>query len=90
MHRIYQSLIPTAAYLWTFFLGSIPHDYDLIKVNGAIFCLCAILELVMVSAAEEKLGALFLNCKEGKVICITLTELGHSQSPTPVHNNMVK
>ena len=68
-----------------FFLGSIPKDNEPIKMNGAIFCLCAILKFVVASAAEAELGALFLNCKEGKVLRLTLNELGHPQPPTPVH-----
>jgi hypothetical protein len=44
-----------------FFLGSIPHDGDPIKLNGAIHITCAILKLAAASAAEAELGALFLN-----------------------------
>jgi hypothetical protein len=35
-----------------------------IKLNGAFFTLCAILQFVVASAAEAELGALFLNCKQ--------------------------
>ena len=45
---------------------------------------CAILKLVAASAAEAKLGALFLNAQEAKIIG-TLLELGHPRPPTPVH-----
>ena len=38
----------------------------------------------MESAAEAQLGALFLNCQEYVPIRITLEEMGHPQSPTPV------
>ena len=38
----------------------------------------------MAYAAEAELGALFLNCQEAVLICITLEEMGHSQPPTPV------
>ena len=41
------------------------------------------------SAAEAELGALFLNAKEGKIICIALHELGHKQPPTPIHCDSV-
>ncbi len=51
-----------------FFLGSIPHDGDLIKLNGAILITCTILKLVTASAAEVELGALFLNAQEAKVL----------------------
>ncbi len=36
-------------------------------------------------AAEAKLGALFLNAQQAKVICLILHELGHPQLPTLVH-----
>ncbi len=49
------------------FLGSIPQDGDPIKLNGAIHITCTILKLVAASAAEAKLGALFLNAQEAKV-----------------------
>ncbi len=49
--------------------------------------LCAILRFVVSSAAEAKLGALLLNCKEGMIFRLTFKELGHPQSKTPVHCN---
>jgi len=36
-------------------------------------------------AAKAELGALFLNCKEGIFVLLTLEELGHPQPRTPVH-----
>ena len=68
-----------------FFLGSTPVKGQPIVLNGAIFILCGILKFVVASAAEAELGALFLNCKEGKIIRLVLEELGHKQPPTPVH-----
>jgi hypothetical protein len=68
-----------------FFCGSIPQDGDPIKLNGAIHITCNILKLVAASAAEAELGALFLNAQEAKVLQLILTELGHSQPPTPIH-----
>jgi hypothetical protein len=47
-----------------FFLESISHDGDPIKLNGAIHITCTILKLVAASAAEAELGALFLNAQE--------------------------
>jgi hypothetical protein len=41
--------------------------------------------VVVASAAEAELGALFLNCKEGIIFRLTLEELGHPQPRTPVH-----
>jgi len=43
------------------------------------------LKFIVASAAEAKLGALFLNCKEGKILRLVLQELGHVQPPTPTH-----
>ena len=37
------------------------------------------------SAAEAELGALFMNVKEGRTIMLTLAELGHPQTLTPIH-----
>ena len=31
------------------------------------------------------MGALFLNIKEGRVLRLTLAEMGHPQPPTPIH-----
>ena len=50
-----------------FFMGWIPKDGDPIRLNGAFFTMCAILRFIVASAAEAKLGALFLNCKEGMI-----------------------
>jgi hypothetical protein len=67
-----------------FFLGRIPHDGDPIQLNGAIRVTCTILKLVASSAAEAKLGALFLNAQEAKNFRLVLAELGHLQPPTPI------
>ena len=58
-------------------MGCYTKDGDPIKLNGAFFTLCAILHFVIASAAKPKLGALFLNCKEGMIFRMTLEELGH-------------
>eukprot|EP00804_Cyclotella_cryptica_P027019 CCRYP_013669-RA/>CCRYP_013669-RA protein AED:0.47 eAED:0.40 QI:0/-1/0/1/-1/0/1/0/221 len=68
-----------------FFLGSVPIDKTPIKLNGTIYIFCGILKFVVASAAEAKQGALFLNCKEGKILPLVLQELGHTQPPTPTH-----
>eukprot|EP00956_Cyclotella_meneghiniana_P014140 scaffold21040_cov41-Cyclotella_meneghiniana.AAC.5 len=59
-----------------YFLGSEPTDDAPIKLNGAILVFCGILRFVVASAAEAELGALFLNCKEGKIQRLILEELG--------------
>jgi hypothetical protein len=68
-----------------FFLGSLPSDGDPIKLNGAIHVTCTILKLVAASAAEAKLGALFLNAQDAKVFRLVLAKLGHPQPPTLIH-----
>jgi hypothetical protein len=54
-------------------------------INGVIPVLCTILRFVAASAAEAELGALFLNAKEAKIMCLMLEELGHLQPPTTIH-----
>jgi hypothetical protein len=68
-------------------MGSTPTDGNPIKLSGAFFTLCAILRFIVASAAEAKLGALFLNCKEGMIFRMTLKEMGHPQCKTLVHCN---
>ena len=43
-----------------------------ICLNGAIYTLCNIMELVASSAAEAELCALFMNEKEGHIIRLTI------------------
>ena len=66
-------------------LGSVPQKGKNIKMNGNIFVACGVLRIVVCSTAEAELGALFLNIKEGKILCIVPIELGHKQPPTLVH-----
>ena len=68
-----------------FFLGSTPKDGCPICLNGAILTQCAILKCVAASAAEAERGALFLNAMDAKILRLTLMEMGHPQSPTPIH-----
>jgi hypothetical protein len=68
-----------------FFLGSISRESKPIIINGTIHITCTILKLAAASAAEAKLGALFLNAQEAKVLRLVLKELGHPQLPTPIH-----
>jgi hypothetical protein len=70
-----------------FFLGSLQHNGDPIRINGAIHIMCTILTLIAASAAEAELGALFLNAQEAKIMRLILIELDHPQPPTPIHIN---
>ena len=67
-----------------YFLGSILNGKNKpIVMNRAVFEFCGILKIVVVSAMDTELGALFLKCKEGKILRLTLEEMGHQQPPTP-------
>jgi hypothetical protein len=68
-----------------FFMEWSPKDSDPIKLNGDFFTLCLILCFVVALAAEAKLGALFLNCKEGMIFHLTLEELRNLQPKMQVH-----
>ena len=68
-----------------FFLGSKSDPSKPIVLNGTIYIMCGILKFVVASEAEAELGALFLNCKEGRIMRLTLQEMGHPQLDTPIH-----
>ncbi len=70
-----------------FFMGWFPNNGDPIRINGALFTLCAILRFAVISATKAKLGALFLNCKEGMICQLALEKFGHPQPKTHVHCN---
>ena len=66
-------------------MGDLPINGKPIKINGAFLTLCSILGFDVVSAAEAKLGTLFLNCQEGMIFKLTLEDLGHFQPKIPIH-----
>ena len=68
-----------------YFLGWMPQNKQPIRLNGAIYALFTVLKFIASSVAEAELGALFLNIKEGRVLKLTLAEMGHPQPPTPIH-----
>ena len=70
-----------------YFLGKQPRENHPIFLNGPIHVKCCVLKSAAASAAEAKLGALFLNAKEAKVLRLTLEELGYPQPPTHIHVN---
>jgi hypothetical protein len=55
--------------------------------NEAILIISKVLKHVMSSAAEAEIGAVFINAKEGAVLCTTLEEVGHKQPPTPMETD---
>jgi hypothetical protein len=52
--------------------------------NGAILTIAQIIKAIMSLAAEAKVGALYINCREAIPSCHTLEFMGHPQPPTPV------
>ena len=56
-------------------------------INGAIHTPCSIMHVVLSSATEAELGALFYNTKDAAWLCTTLAELGHPQPPTPIQTD---
>jgi hypothetical protein len=55
--------------------------------NGAIHNNINMSDMVISSAAESELGALFLNAKEGTGFRTNLAELDHSQNATPIQTD---
>jgi hypothetical protein len=68
-----------------FFLGNKPPEHD--KLNGSILNVTSIIKNVVASAAESEVGACFHNAESGAPLRVTLTELGHTQPPTPLRTN---
>ncbi len=52
--------------------------------NGAIYNEASIIKSVMSSAAEAKIGALYINAQKGVKEHNILEEMGHTQPPTPI------
>ena len=71
--------------LWRFLPWRHTYKGKPIAHNRATHVFCGINFFIVASAAEAELGALFLNCKEGKIIHLILEELGHNQPPTLMH-----
>jgi hypothetical protein len=59
-----------------FFLSS---DVQNPPNNGAVLTIAQIIDAVMLSAAEAKLGALYINAKEAVHVRRILQEMGHPQ-----------
>jgi hypothetical protein len=70
-----------------FFMGWMPKNGEPIRLNGSFHVSSTILQFVVASAAEAKLGALYHYCQMGIIFRPTLKEMGHPQPKTPVHCN---
>jgi hypothetical protein len=55
--------------------------------NGATLMISQIIKAVMSSAAEAKIGTLYINCKEAIPARHVLELLGHKQPPTPMQTD---
>jgi hypothetical protein len=55
--------------------------------NGAVLTIAQIIDVVMSSAAEAELGALFINAKEAVHMKRILQEMGHPQPRTPIQTD---
>ena len=60
--------------------------------NGAVDVSASLLPLVAISVAEAELGETFYNAKKGKILRLTLEEMGYKQGPTTifVENNTAR
>jgi hypothetical protein len=65
-----------------FVLGNKFPEQD--TINGSILNAAAIIKHVVASAAESEVGACFHNAQSGAPLRVTLTELVHTQPPTPL------
>lgn len=58
-----------------------------IRNNGAILIISSILPMVLASATEAELAALYYNAREACSIRTTLEEMGHPQPATPIQTD---
>jgi hypothetical protein len=68
-----------------FFLGNTSPEQD--TLNGSILNVASVIKNVVASAAESEVGACFHNSQGGAPLRVTLTELGHTQPPTPLRTD---
>ena len=70
-----------------FFLSSPLSPTILSPINAPVHCEVQILKMVVASAAEAEIGALFLNGQTAVPLRITLGELGYLQPETPIQTD---
>jgi hypothetical protein len=68
-----------------FFLGNKSPEQD--TFNGSILNAASVIKNVVASAAESEVGACSHNTQSGDPLRVTLTELGHTQPPTPLRTD---
>jgi hypothetical protein len=57
------------------------------KLNGSIINVASVIKNVVAPAAESEVGACFQNAQTAAPLRITLMELGHKQSATPLRTD---
>ena len=67
-----------------FYLRWNQNDDEPQKINRAVNFSASLLPLVAISVAEAELGGTFYNAKNGKVLRLTLEEMGWKQDPTTI------
>jgi hypothetical protein len=68
-----------------FFFGNKSPERD--TLNGSILNVASVIKSVVASAAESEVGACFRNVQSGAPLRVTLTELGHTHTPTPLRTD---
>jgi hypothetical protein len=68
-----------------FFLGNKSPEQD--TLNVSILNVASVIKNVVASAGESEVGACFRNAQSGAPLRVTLTELGHTQPPTPLRTD---
>jgi hypothetical protein len=68
-----------------FFLGNKSPGQE--TLNGSILKVAAVIKNAVASAAESEAGSCFHNAQSGAPLRVTLTELGHTQPPTPLQTD---
>jgi hypothetical protein len=82
MPLTFQFQTPEAASEVCFFLGNKSPEQD--TLNGSILNVASVIKNVVASAAESEVGACFHYAQSGAPLRVTMTELGHTQPPTPL------
>ena len=67
-----------------FYLGWNQNNDEPQQINGAVDVSASLLPLVAISVAEAELGGTFYNAKKGKILRLTLEEMGYKQGPTTI------
>jgi hypothetical protein len=73
--------------VWPFFHGLDANNGEPIHLNGVFHVSLTILQFVVASAGEAKLGTLCHNCLTGNIFRLALEETGHKQPQPLVHCN---